>query len=114
VGAGRCAYLNDMTETLAQSILRSFVSPLISVLIFLIFIEVIFSWLLAFNVINLRNPMVAQIYQIVNRITTPILQPIRKVLPAMGGLDFSPIVALLGLSWLNSYVVGQVLYPMLG
>ena len=88
--------------------------PVISLLIFLIFIEVIFSWLIAFNVVNLRNPMVAQIYQIVNRITQPILQPIRNVLPSIGGLDFSPIVALLGLSWINNYVVGSVLYPMLG
>jgi YggT family protein len=103
-----------MTETLAQSILRSFISPAISLMIFLIFIEVIFSWLLAFNVINLRNPTVAQIYQIVNRLTSYILDPIRKVIPSFGGLDFSPIVALLGLSWINSYVVGQVLYPMLG
>ena len=100
--------------TLAQSILLYLISPLISLLIFLIFIEVIFSWLLAFNVINLRNPMVAQIYQIVNRITAPILEPIRKVLPAMGGLDFSPIVALLGLSWINNYVVRDMLMRMLG
>lgn len=100
--------------SLAQSILAYFVSPAISVLIFLIFIEVVFSWLLAFNIINLRNPMVAQIYQVVRRVTNPILEPIRKAVPALGGLDFTPIIAIFGLSWLNNFVVLQKLYPMLG
>ena len=100
--------------TLAQSIIAYLLSPVISVLIFLIFVEVIFSWLVSFKIMNLRNPMVAQIYQTVNTITQPILRPIRNVLPAMGGLDFSPIVALLGLSWLNNYFVNGVLYNALG
>ena len=100
--------------TLAQSILLHFVSPVISVVIFLIFAEVIFSWLVAFNVVNLRNPMVAQIYQVIRTVTEPILRPIRNVLPSMGGLDFSPIVALLGLSWINNYLVRGVLMNMLG
>lgn len=100
--------------SLAQSIIIYLVRPVLSFMVFLIFVEVIFSWLLAFNIVNLRNPTVAQIYQIVQRFTQPILEPIRKVLPNFGGLDFSPIVALLGLSWLNNYVVLQVIYPMLG
>ena len=100
--------------TLAQSILIHLVSPVISVVIFLIFAEVIFSWLVAFNVVNLRNPMVSQIYSTVRTITEPILRPIRNALPSLGGLDFSPIVALLGLSWINNYLVRGVLYNMLG
>jgi len=94
--------------SLAQSIIVYFVSPVISFLIFLIFIEVVFSWLVSFNVVNLKNPTVRQIYEIVNKFTKPILDPIRKVIPGVGGLDFSPIIAILGLSWLNN------LLPMLG
>lgn len=100
--------------SLAQSFLAYFVSPAISILIFLIFMEVVFSWLVAFNIVNLRNGAVAQIYEVVHRVTQPILGPIRRALPSLGGLDFSPIVAILGLSWINSYVVRDVLYPMLG
>ena len=100
--------------TLAQSLIVYLVSPVISLLVFLIFVEVIFSWLVSFKIMNLRNPMVAQIYQTVRMITEPILRPIRNVLPAMGGIDFSPIVALLGLGWLNNYLVRGVLYGMLG
>ena len=100
--------------SLAQSILAYLVSPILGLLIFFILAEVIFSWLLAFNIVNLRNPMVAQIYAVVQRLTQPILEPLRRVLPSLGGLDFSPIVAILGLSWLDNFVVGQWLYPMLG
>ena len=97
-----------------QSIIAYFISPAISLLVFLIFAEVIFSWLLALNIVNLRNPLVAQIYQVVHRFTQPILDPIRRVLPSFGGLDFSPIIALLGLSWLNNYFVRGVLFNLAG
>jgi len=100
--------------SLAQSIIVYLVGPAISFLILLIFIEVVFSWLLAFNIVNLRNPMVKQLYEVVNRITQPILNPIRKVVPAMGGLDFTPIIALLGLSWFRNFVIMEKLYPVLG
>lgn len=100
--------------TFAQSIIAYLVSPVLSLLVFLIFIEVVFSWLVAFNVVNLRNPAVAQIYEVVRRFTEPILRPIRNAVPSIGGLDFSPIIAILGLSWLNDYVVRQLLFPALG
>ena len=99
--------------TLAQSIIVYLVSPVLGVIFWLIIAEVIFSWLVAFNVINLRNPMVAQIYATIRMITEPILRPIRNVLPSMGGLDFSPIVVILAIQWLRGFVLPN-LYPMLG
>jgi len=96
-----------------QSILVYFISPVLSLLVFLIFLEVIFSWLVAFNIMNLRNPIMAQIYNTVRAITRPILEPIRKVIPSIGGLDLSPIVALLLIQWANGYIV-PALYKMLG
>ena len=100
--------------SLAQSLILYLVSPLISLLVFLIFVEVVMSWLVAFNVMNLRNPTMAQLYQVVNRITQPILDPIRRVVPSIGGLDFSPIIALLGLGWINNYIVRDLLFRALG
>jgi len=97
-----------------QSLIAYGVAPILSLLIFLIFVHVVFSWLLAFNIINLRNPMVASLYDAVNRIMTPLIQPIQRVLPSFGGLDFSPIILLFGLYWLRDYFVMQMLYPMLG
>lgn len=100
--------------TFPQSILLYFVAPALSVLIFMIFAQVILSWLLAFNIINLRNPMVAQIHYGLEKVLGPIYRPIRNVLPSMGGLDLSPIILLFALYWVKDFVVIQKLVPMFG
>ena len=97
-----------------QSIIAYFLSPLISLLIFLIFVRVIRSWLVGFGIVNLNNPLVRQIYYMLEALTEPIMEPIRRILPPIGGLDLSPIIAFFALSWLNGYVLMQLLYPMLG
>lgn len=61
-----------------------------------IFIHFVMSWLISFNVLNLRQPIVAQIWFGLQRLLEPIYGPIRRVLPAMGGMDLSPLAALLG------------------
>ena len=63
---------------------------------FFIFAHLIMSWLINFQVLNVRQPLVAQIWYGLNRLLEPIYGPIRRVLPDMGGLDLSPIVALIG------------------
>ena len=57
--------------------------------------SVIFSWLFAFNVINGRNQFVGMIGDFLHRATEPVLRPIRRILPDLGGIDISPIVLLL-------------------
>ncbi len=64
---------------------------------FFIIAHFIMSWLINFQVLNLRQPLVAQIWDGLNRILEPIYGPIRRMLPSMGGLDLSPIVALVGI-----------------
>ena len=61
----------------------------------LIIVSVVASWLVAFGVINTRNPTVYRILDLLNRATDPIFRPIRRLLPPMGGLDLSPMVVLL-------------------
>lgn len=63
---------------------------------FVIIVHFIMSWLISFQVLNLRQPIVAQIWDGLNRLLEPIYGPIRRFLPNMGGLDLSPLVALLG------------------
>ncbi|MGH6716134.1 MAG: YggT family protein, partial [Bradyrhizobium sp.] len=53
----------------------------------------IFSWLIAFNVVNTRNQFVSAVAEFLYRITEPVLAPIRRVLPNFGGLDISPVIA---------------------
>ena len=61
-----------------------------------ILIHFIMSWLISFGVLNLHQPIVAQIWDGLNRLLEPIYGPIRRMLPQMAGIDLSPLVALLG------------------
>ncbi|MGG7643216.1 YggT family protein [Rhodovulum sp. YNF3179] len=70
---------------------------IIDVLWFIVIIHIIMSWLINFQVLNLRQPLVAQIWDGLNQLLEPIYGRIRQVLPAMGGLDLAPLVLLIGL-----------------
>ena len=61
----------------------------------------ILSWLIQFQVLNLRQPFVAQVWYGLNRLLQPVYAPIRRILPDMGGIDLSPLVALLALEALR-------------
>lgn len=60
-----------------------------------IVVQAILSWLIAFNVINVRNAFVRTIWVALDRLTGPLYRPIRRILPDFGGIDFSPLVVLL-------------------
>jgi YggT family protein len=66
---------------------------------------VILSWLIQFNVINMRNEFAAMVANTVWRLTEPVLAPLRRRLPNLGGLDLSPLVLLLGIFFLQSIIV---------
>ncbi len=70
---------------------------LLDVATFFIFAHFIMSWLINFQVLNIRQPLVSQIWYGLQRILEPLYGPIRRVLPQMGGLDLAPLVALLGI-----------------
>jgi YggT family protein len=65
----------------------------------------VMSWLVAFDVINLRNRFVATIYDTCERLTTPVLNPIRKVIPTLGGVDLSPVALIIGIQFLQNFAV---------
>lgn len=60
-----------------------------------IVIQAIMSWLINFNVLNIRQPLVYQVWSTLNRVTEPVYRPIRNLLPPMGGLDLTPVVVLI-------------------
>ncbi len=68
---------------------------LLDVAFFIMIVHIVFSWLITFQVLNLRQPIVAQIWDGLNRLLEPVYRPIRRWLPNTGGLDLAPLVAFL-------------------
>jgi YggT family protein len=71
------------------------VNLLLDVLRWIIIIQAILSWLVAFNVINTYNDFVRRLLFALDKVTEPLYRPIRRILPDFGGIDFSPLVVLL-------------------
>lgn len=78
--------------------------------IWLLIASAILSWLIAFNVVNIRNSAVAAIWDFLYRITEPVLRPIRNRMPNMGGIDLSPLVVLLIIVLIDRVIVLYI-YP---
>jgi len=83
----------------------------LSLYIFILFVNVIFSWLYAFNIVNAHNPFVRMIGQLLYTLTEPVLRPIRRILPNLGAIDISPLIVLLIIYFLRKYIATS-LYPM--
>jgi YggT family protein len=75
--------------------LIGFVVYLLQLFIWVIIAQAIFSWLVAFNVVNTQNRFVRAVLNGLDRFLNPLLRPIRNVLPDMGGIDLSPLVLIL-------------------
>jgi YggT family protein len=68
---------------------------LLSILSIVVIAQVILSLLVSFNVVNTHQPLVRSIYDVLNRVTEPLYRPVRKILPDLGVIDFSPWVVLI-------------------
>jgi YggT family protein len=88
--------------------LLNFISSLITLYIYIIIASAVMSWLIAFNVINPYNQFVRSIWQGLNALTEPVLRPIRRWMPDLGGIDISPMVLIIVL-----WFVQGVLLPVL-
>ena len=82
----------------------------IDIYIYVVIAAAVFSWLVAFNVVNMRNQFVGSIGEFLYRATEPVLGPIRRALPSLGGLDISPIVLILIIMFLQR-VITYYIYP---
>ena len=78
--------------------------------IWVVIVAAIFSWLVAFNVVNTRNQFVGAIGEFLYRITEPALRPIRNMLPNLGGIDISPVILFLIIIFIQ-YVIELYIMP---
>jgi YggT family protein len=79
-------------------------SLVLSIVWWIFLVMIIMSWLINFNVINTRNQFVDAVWRIVNQITEPILRPIRRIIPPMGGFDLSPIIVFVIIFFLQNWI----------
>jgi YggT family protein len=94
--------------------LFSLISALVQMLIWAIIINAIMSWLVAFDVINLRNRFVSQVAHFLDAVTRPVMRPVQRVIPPLGGIDISPIIVILVLSLVSSKLLNPLKYYLMG
>jgi YggT family protein len=80
------------------------VDTVITLYIWIVIAAAVLSWLIAFNVVNTRNAIVANLGEFLYRVTEPALRPIRNVMPNLGGIDISPVILIIGLLFLKQFI----------
>jgi YggT family protein len=87
---------------------------LLRVLLYIIIIQAVLSWLVAFNVINLQNDFVRGLLQGLDKLTEPLYRPFRRILPDFGGLDFAPMIVILLIIILKDIVLPKLMVAAYG
>ena len=85
------------------------VDMILQLMAWVIIIQAVLSWLVAFNVINTQSNFVSTLLNGLDRVTAPLYRPIRRLLPDFGGIDFSPIVLILAIQVVRKRVEGLAL-----
>jgi YggT family protein len=83
---------------------------LLQLYIWLLIAAAVLSWLIAFNVVNMRNGFVAAVADFLYRVTEPLLRPIRNMLPNLGGIDISPVILILIIILIERMIIYYI-YP---
>jgi YggT family protein len=94
------------------SFLYFIVQSLLTLLIWAIIISAIISWLVAFDVINLRNRFVYNASRFLDAVTRPVLRPVQRFIPPLGGVDISPIIVIVVLQGASNYLLPLIFRPL--
>ncbi len=81
---------------------------ILNVVWYIVIAHVIMSWLINFQVLNLRQPLVGQLWNGLNRLLDPVYRRIRAFLPDMGGLDLAPLIVLLGIYAIRIVIANNI------
>lgn len=93
-----------------MTILLEILNILLNVVWWIIIIQIVLSWLIAFNVINTHSEFVNQLVDSLNRVTEPMYRPIRRVMPDFGMLDLAPMVVLLIVIILQNVIIPRLYF----
>jgi YggT family protein len=89
------------------------ISSILQLLVWAIIISAIISWLVAFDVINLRNRFVYNVARFLDAVTRPVLRPFQRIIPPLGGVDVSPILVILVLQGAIRYLLPAIFGPLI-
>ncbi len=82
----------------------------LDVFFWIIILQVVLSWLIVFEVINVRNAKAANLIQLISKITDPVYKPLRKYIPSIAGIDITPIIIIFGIQLIKSYVIIPIFF----
>lgn len=102
--------VNEELETTMTALFQT-IDLALNLYTWVLIASAIFSWLFAFNVINSSNQFVNSVGMFLYNVTEPVLKPIRRILPNLGGIDISPIILLLIIFFIRSFM-WTTLYPL--
>lgn len=71
-----------------------------------IILQVALSWLVAFGIVNADNDAARRLMALIHKLTDPVYAPLRRIIPAIGGIDITPLIVLIGLGILRNVVFG--------
>jgi YggT family protein len=91
-------------------IIGTLLLKIVEIYTYLLIGSVVFSWLIAFNVVNTHNRIIFTIWDFLNRVTEPALRPIRRILPNLGTVDISPVILILALEFLLKPLIVLIFY----
>ena len=94
------------------SFIKFIIDSLISLVIWAMVINAILSWLIAFDVINMRNRAIYQIAHFLDAVTRPVLRPVQRIIPPFGGVDISPIIVVIVLVGIQRYILPLIFAPL--
>jgi YggT family protein len=107
---GQRLVCRDFKGRIAMKSILDIILLVLQLYIWLLIAAAVLSWLVAFNVVNTRNQVVATIGDFLYRITEPVLRPIRAMLPNLGGLDVSPVILILIILLIENVII-RYIYP---
>ena len=96
-------------QSLLDGLIIYIIDPILGLFILLLIVSIILSWLVSFRVVNPYNPFVGSIWRMTTTLTEPVLAPIRRVLPNLGGLDFSPLVLILLIQFIRGWLLPELM-----
>ena len=76
-------------------------------------VSAILSWLIAFDVINMRNRFVYQLTRFLDAVTRPLLRPVQKIIPPFGGVDISPVIVIIVLIGIQRFLLPLIFAPLI-